>query len=341
MIAAHHVDLGDVVGAEAAVGRRVVVLERLDHAAFQRRDDFAAGKLGDLEAHALHDVGGQADGAILEALQIVGALDLLLEPAERLRRHRHAEEADQVPLEDILDKLPVELLAAALVDPGENFRGVGAEHRAGAEQRRRLVLAVPVGGDQMPGIEHALVDRVLDLERLHHRAGVQVLDLQTAAGHVVDPLHVFQRHFVEDVGRAPGALHLEGDGLRPRDIRKRHRRRRGAGRDAGAGQEFAARNLAFSGFFGFANDRHVVVDLFRHFRIPPIKLSGCPGRTRVCPDYPSRTSVILNGKPWSCRFPFFIPFVPSTFRSARGTCYFADNLGASTQKHKDFRAADR
>ena len=53
------------------------------------------------------------DGAVFHALEVVAGLDLLLEPAERLGRHREVEEADQVELQGVVDQLLVERLAAA------------------------------------------------------------------------------------------------------------------------------------------------------------------------------------------------------------------------------------
>jgi len=96
--------------------------------------DFATGKLRDRSAHGLEQIGRKSDGAVFHALQIVRTGDRLLEPAERLGRHRHGEEALDVELHDLGLQLLEQLLAAAVVDPAETFVGVEAEHRAGAEQ---------------------------------------------------------------------------------------------------------------------------------------------------------------------------------------------------------------
>ena len=74
MVGAHHVVLGHVLGAEAAVRGRVVELEGVDHAALHGGQDLAARQLRHRRAHRLHDVGGEADRAVLQALQIVRAL---------------------------------------------------------------------------------------------------------------------------------------------------------------------------------------------------------------------------------------------------------------------------
>ena len=105
-------------------------------------------------------------------------------------------------------------LAAAVVVPGQHHVRVHAEGRAGAPQRQRRVLAVVVGDHAVAAVERALVDRVEQLERRHHRAGGQHLDLQAAAGHVVDLLGEVLRVLVEDVLRRPGALEAQAGGLR-------------------------------------------------------------------------------------------------------------------------------
>ena len=170
-------------------------------------------------------------------LQVGGAVDRLLEPAERLGRHRHREEALDVDLHDLGLELLEQLLAAAVVDPAEALVGVEAEHRAGAEQRGRLVLAVPVDGHGVGGVDLAAMHAVEDLERMHDRAADEVVDLEPPAGHVVDALDVVHRHLVEDVLGAPGALHLQGGGLRARHLRHGDG---GGARDRRSGQELAA-----------------------------------------------------------------------------------------------------
>ena len=229
VVAAEHVVLDHVLRAEAHVRRRIVELEGVDDALFERRHDFAAGQLRHFGAHLLEQVRGQTDGAVLEALQLGSVLDRLLEPAERLRRHRHGEKADDVEIE-LGQQLVIERETAAAVDPRQRLLRVGAVDRAGAEERRDLALPVPVHGHVVAGIEHALAHGVHDLERLHDRAGQQIVDAQPPAGHLVDALHVFLGHLVEDVLRAPHTLHLQHD----RRLRHgNHRETRDCGTGAG------------------------------------------------------------------------------------------------------------
>jgi hypothetical protein len=94
------------------------------------------------------------------------------------------------------------------------------------------------------GVQDAGVDGVLHLEGRHHGARGQHVELQLAAGHLVDALGVVLRELVEDVLGRPGRLELHGHGLRPRDLRRGDDR--GAA-DGGGLQELAARRLGGAG----------------------------------------------------------------------------------------------
>ena len=61
--------------------------------------------------------------------------------------------------------------------------------------------------------------RVLHLERRHHGAGGEHVELQAAARHVVDLLGVVDGELVEDVLGRPGRLVFPGHGLCARDLR--------------------------------------------------------------------------------------------------------------------------
>src|SRR5512144_2943720 len=90
----------------------------------------------------------------------------------------------------------------------------------------------------MAAVEHALGDRVEQLERRHDRTRRQHFDLQVAAGHIVDPLAEVEGVFVEDVLRGPCALPAHADwALRLDDRRGGYRRCRG---HRGPAEELAA-----------------------------------------------------------------------------------------------------
>ena len=96
----------------------------------------------------------------------------------------------------------------------------------------RGVLAVVIDEHAVAAVERALGDRVEQAERRHDRAGGQHLDLEVAAGHVVDLLRVVERVLVEDVLRRPRRLPAHARSGRSGPWRSsgsrasRHRRRR-------------------------------------------------------------------------------------------------------------------
>ena len=137
-------------------------------------------------------------------------------------------------------ELVQQFLAAAVLVPGQQHVGVHAEHRAGIPQRQRVLLAVVVAQNPVSAVQRALGDRFEQTEGRHHRAGGQDLDLEFAAGHVVDLLGEVQRVLVEDVLRRPGALEAQaGDGRRLGKCRRGHGASAHRGGDGGL-QEAAA-----------------------------------------------------------------------------------------------------
>ncbi len=96
MIALQHADLGDVGEAERPVRRGVVELRRVEQAAVDRGHDFAARERIHCGAHGSKQIDRDADGAVLQTLEVVDALHRLLEPAERLRVERRIGERHDV-----------------------------------------------------------------------------------------------------------------------------------------------------------------------------------------------------------------------------------------------------
>ena len=143
-------------------------------------------------------------------LQVLGLGDRLLEPAERLGRHRPVGERHDVGADRGVELLE-QLLAAAVLVPGQQHVGVHGVARARAPQRQRRLLAVVIDEHAVAAVERALGHRFEQAEGRHHGAGRQHLDLEIAAGHVVDLLGEVERVFVEDVLRRPGALPAHAD----------------------------------------------------------------------------------------------------------------------------------
>ena len=101
----------------------------------------------------------------------------------------------------------------------------------------------------MAGVEHALAGGVHHFERLHDRAGHQVVDAQAPAGHFVDALDVLLGHLVEDVLGAPCTLHLDHDG--DWDLAIIGKPSATAPAPGRAGKEFAAFGDGWRGFLLF------------------------------------------------------------------------------------------
>ena len=168
-------------------------------------------------------------------LQVLDLGDRLLEPAERLGRHRPVGERHDVGADRGVELLE-QLLAAAVLVPGQQHVGVHGVARARAPQRQRRLLAVVIDQHAVAAVERALGHRLEQAEGRHDGAGRQHLDLEIAAGHVVDLLGEVERVLVEDVLRRPGALPAHAD----RTLRLDD----GGGGDGGAGDGRALQELA-------------------------------------------------------------------------------------------------
>ena len=161
----------------------------------------------------------------LTPLKILRLGDRLLEPAERLGRHRPVRERDHVGADRGV-QLFQQLLAAAVLVPGEQHVGVHRIARARTPQRQGVLLAVVIDQHAVAAVERALRDGVEQAEGGHHGAGGKHLDLEVAAGHVVHLLGVVERVFVENILGRPGALPAHADrALRLRRLPARRRSR--------------------------------------------------------------------------------------------------------------------
>src|SRR5690606_17621440 len=127
-------------------------------AAVHGRHDFAAGQRVYCCTHTAEDVDRQTHSAELEAAQVFGFRDRLLEPTERLGGHRAVHEGDDVEVEALVDLLQ-QLLAAAVLVPGEEHVRIHAEGRPRTPQRHGGVLAVPVRDHAVAAVQGPLADR--------------------------------------------------------------------------------------------------------------------------------------------------------------------------------------
>ena len=96
VVALQHADLGHVGKAECAIRRRVVELGCVEQTAVHGCHDFAAWKRVHRSAHGREQVNRDADGAELQAFEIIDGLDGLLVPTQRLRVERRIGERHHV-----------------------------------------------------------------------------------------------------------------------------------------------------------------------------------------------------------------------------------------------------
>ncbi len=243
VVALDHVDLGDVLEAEHLVGGGVVELGGIDDAAIEGRDDVGAAHDDHRGAELPEELRREPDRAVLDALEVLGLLDLaLLEPAERLGGHRSEEQGDDVELH-LLEQLVVELLAPAVVHPAEEALGVEPEGRAGPEQAEGHLLAEPVGGNGPAAVESAGVHGLDDLKGPRDGADGEHVDPDPTSSQLLDLLGETSELLMEDVLGRDTALYLEGDGLLRRAPYRPHGGR-GAGRHGRALEEGAPRGGA-------------------------------------------------------------------------------------------------
>ena len=166
----------------------------------------------------------------LRPAQILDAADLVAEPAAHLRAGVARGEAHDV---EFAEQLRRELIAAAMLQPGEILPRVQAEGKRG-EEGKGGVLADVVIDRRVPGLDGVGLHRVQHLEARHHLARRKEADLEAVLrqrGHALrDALAGAEQH-VEAArkGRGHPPAHL---GARLRDGR--------GGEDTGAAAEAAA-----------------------------------------------------------------------------------------------------
>ena len=116
---------------------------------------------------------------------------------------------DKVEAEHLLHQFIIKGLAAAVLDPAEHLVGAPAPGWWRSEQRKGLVLAVPVGRHAVAAIKRSGNHRILHFEGLGNRARSQQFDLEFAARHFIDARDEVSRILMKNVLCRPRALKLE------------------------------------------------------------------------------------------------------------------------------------
>ena len=133
-------------------------------------------------AHALDDLTGKAADAELQALDVLGALDLLAVPTAHLAPGVASREVDDVVLGI---ELAHQLAAVALVHPGGHLAAVQAEGD-GAAQGEGFVFAEKIVGRSVSAFHSAVLHTVDHAESRHQLAGGVGGDRELAATHLAD-----------------------------------------------------------------------------------------------------------------------------------------------------------
>ena len=162
------------------------------------------------DAELLHDVGAQAEEAHLQALEVVGGLDLLAEPAGGLGRDQAAGGGDDVVLGV---QLVIELAAAAVVHPAHVLARLRAE-RHGRVHGKGDVLAREEAAHRPGRVERAVGDRIEILARRHQCAGLEEAGVDRAAGNLVHRIDEVLLGGTQQAGRGwKGSCDLQTDFL--------------------------------------------------------------------------------------------------------------------------------
>jgi hypothetical protein len=143
-------------------------------------------------------------------LEVGDGVDLLPEPARALRRQQVARHRADIV---VLIELGPQLDAAAVIQPGHQLAGVGAE-RDGGEELHGRDLAGPIARGGPAGVDRARGDRVEDFQGRHQGAGLEEFQHHVAVRQDPNPL-LHEMALVAELGQLAGkaAGHLPANRL--------------------------------------------------------------------------------------------------------------------------------
>ena len=118
----------------------------------------------------------------------------------------------------VIQQFIIERFAAAIMIPAEQLVRITEPGRGGAKQRKRLVLAEPIGRHAMAAIQRPGADRIQKLEGANHGAGGEQFKAEPPARHVIHAADEIAGKFMENVALRPGGLEAQRCGLRTADI---------------------------------------------------------------------------------------------------------------------------
>src|SRR5262249_4147818 len=166
--------LDDLIEAELLVVIGPDPFGGVDGALLQRGIDIAASELLRDETKLAERFAGPTSDAHLEALEVAGLLDLLVEPATHLRSSITGDQAFGVELgAEFIDQL----LPVAVIEPCVLLARIESEWRR-TEQRPGWVLADVVILGTVAHFDGAILYRIEHLQARHDLAGSEHLDLE-------------------------------------------------------------------------------------------------------------------------------------------------------------------
>ena len=175
-------------------------VRRINGTGLHGGEHLGTGQLHRRGTHLAQHLSGEARHTHLQTLQVLHAVDFLVEPT----RHLGAGVATGKRLEiELSVEIVPQFLTATMVQPAIHFLGRKPEGDGGKERRGR-VLAFPVVGGPMTHLGAALAHRIEHFKGRHQFLGAIDLDLDTPGRHLFHPL-----------GKAVGASPQAGIVLRP------------------------------------------------------------------------------------------------------------------------------
>ena len=185
----------------------------VDNTALGGGDDVRTRHSHGLHTQFLEGKGGHAGRrAELDLADLVKSLVALLEPAEGLGAHGHAEVGLDVHLDDLLIVLVEELMAVTFEVPGHHGVLVEAHAEAGSgggEENAGGMLAGPVVGPGLAAVDEALVHGIEDAAGLNDSAFGEDFNSDLALRELFDTVAEAFEHLGVDAGAALSGLDLQ------------------------------------------------------------------------------------------------------------------------------------
>jgi hypothetical protein len=170
--------------AELLIVMRADEFHGIQRAALQRRVDIGRGHLGRDGAEPAEHLTGEAGDAELQPLEVVERPQFVAEPAAHLGAGVTRREAEDVV---VAEQLGRQLIAAALLHPGQVLPGVQPEGQGGEEGEGGILAGVVVHWG-VAALDGAGLHRIQHRKGRDDFAGREEADIESVVGELADPL---------------------------------------------------------------------------------------------------------------------------------------------------------